>query len=564
VGIEAEPHERLSIGAKQQDGSRSRSLLASWLPVAGVVLLSLALNLWGIRHGLPYIYSPDERGHFVAKAFGFFASGTFDPGYYVNPAAFTYLLYGVFWLWFGGGEKVLAADPADLILVGRVTTAILGTSVVFLVYLTGRRLFGHLPGLAAATLLAVAFLPVYWAKVAVNDVPAMLPVVLALFGAVGIARDGRRLDYLLAGMGVGLAVGTKYTAGIVAVAVLTSAAIDVYRRRAAAVGAVALGIVVSLAAFVVVNPYSVLNAREYFGELGIFSLAPRGEGKAGQTADNGLLHYSWVLLWGFGWLPLLTAAAGGVLLAWERRLAALLLIPAPLLYVVFMGVRTAFFGRYMLPIFPFLALLAGYGLFRLAVLLGRRRPALTPAILALALAAGSAQSLVHVLHADAVLTRTSTREQTVDWMVENVPAADRVAVEPIYLAPTTLRGVRGDQAQALPWPLFQWPSTAGQSHIESLTPQVLDVLEREGFCWVVTQRSRAFAEPETVPRAIAFYHALGDRADLVFTAIPFKPGRDPVPFDYDWSSNYYPLAFERPGPTIEVYRLRRPSCAGTL
>jgi asparagine N-glycosylation enzyme membrane subunit Stt3 len=224
--------------------------------VAGVISISLGLNLWGINHGLPYVYSQDERSHFVPKAVGFFSSGHFDPGYFLNPPGYTYLLYVVFLAWFRSGDNVLAADTSELFLVARATTAVLGAVAVLLVYLTGRQLFDRRVGLVSAVLIAVAFLPVSWAKVAVNDVPALAPLTLALLGAARIIESGRGLDYVLAGAGVGLAVGTKYTAGMVVVAVLAAAAVDVRRRTLGALPAMGLGVLSALTAFVVANPYA--------------------------------------------------------------------------------------------------------------------------------------------------------------------------------------------------------------------------------------------------------------------------------------------------------------------
>ena len=37
---------------------------------------------------------------------------------------------------------------------------------------------------------------------------------------------------------------------------------------------------------------------------------------------------------------------------------------------------------------------------------------------------------------------------------------------------------------------------------------------------------------------------------------PYEEGADPVPFSFDLSYNSYPRAYERPGPTVRVYRLR--------
>ena len=38
-------------------------------------------------------------------------------------------------------------------------------------------------------------------------------------------------------------------------------------------------------------------------------------------------------------------------------------------------------------------------------------------------------------------------------------------------------------------------------------------------------------------------------------ADPFKRGRNPVPLHYDFSYDYYPTAYYRPGPDVRVYRL---------
>jgi hypothetical protein len=40
------------------------------------------------------------------------------------------------------------------------------------------------------------------------------------------------------------------------------------------------------------------------------------------------------------------------------------------------------------------------------------------------------------------------------------------------------------------------------------------------------------------------------------TFSPFAEGAEPVPFSYDKSFNYEPRAYERPGPVVEIHRLR--------
>src|SRR5437899_688985 len=141
-----------------------------------------------------------------------------DPHYFSNPPGLTYLLHFLFALWFGGASGVAhayAQHPEDVYVLARVATAVLGTAAVWLLYLVGARLFGRGVGLLAAAIEAVAFLPVFYAHLALNDVPALAPLTLSLLGSAGILRRGRALDYLIAGVGLGLACATKYTAGVV-------------------------------------------------------------------------------------------------------------------------------------------------------------------------------------------------------------------------------------------------------------------------------------------------------------------------------------------------------------
>jgi 4-amino-4-deoxy-L-arabinose transferase-like glycosyltransferase len=231
-----------------------------WPILAAILLGALALRLWGIRQGLPYAYNSDENAHFVPKAIGMFVLGA-NPHYFANPPAFTYLLHVVFAVWFGGRGGVshaFALHPSEVFVVARVTAALLGTLAVWLLYLLGARLFNRGVGLLAAALQAVAFLPVFYAHLALNDVPTLAPLTLSLLGSAGVLRHGRKRDYLLAGVGLGLGCASKYTAGIVVLPLLAAAVTQFLTLqpdagRRATVG-MALAGSSALAAFLLANP----------------------------------------------------------------------------------------------------------------------------------------------------------------------------------------------------------------------------------------------------------------------------------------------------------------------
>src|SRR5215211_1755823 len=366
---------------------RARWGIAVGLLLAGAFLL----RIWGIKHGLPYAYNADENAHFVPKAIGLFGHG-WNPHYFVNPPAYTYLLHIVFDVWFGGREGVshaYATSQTEVFVVARVTAALVGTLAVWLLYLVGARLFDRRVGLLAAGLLAVAFLPVFYSHLALNDVPTLAPICLSLWGTAGVLRGGRLGHYALAG-------------------------------------------VVSVAAFFAANPYAFIDHGAFHEGLRHQSQAADDAlGKLGLTQRNGTAYYLWTFTWGLGWVPALAAVAGVVLLAFRDRLALAVLAPAPVLFLIFMGTQSRFFGRWLLPAFPIVCVLAAYVVIKAVDALSDRRPALRPTLLALGAVALCAQGLVYSLHEALVLSRPDTRNLARDWMVANVPSHSRIVVEPV-------------------------------------------------------------------------------------------------------------------------------------
>jgi asparagine N-glycosylation enzyme membrane subunit Stt3 len=244
-------------------GGRGERRWPWWIGLALVLAVAAGLRVWGVKQGMPFAYNADENAHFVPNAIGLFGHG-WNPHYFVNPPAYTYLVHVVFDVWFGGRagvSKALATNPTEVFVVARLTAAAVGTLAVWLLYLAGARLFNRATGLLAAALLAVSFLAVFYSHLALNDVPTLAPIALSLWGTAGILREGRVRDYLLAGVGLGLACATKYTGGIVLLPLVAAGAIRLAApvgRNAAARGLV-LAAVVALAAFVAANPYAVLD-----------------------------------------------------------------------------------------------------------------------------------------------------------------------------------------------------------------------------------------------------------------------------------------------------------------
>ncbi|HEY5286376.1 MAG TPA: glycosyltransferase family 39 protein [Solirubrobacteraceae bacterium] len=614
-----------SRDSRDEKAADEEGRLWAWCGLALVLCAALGLRLWGTKEGLPYVYNIDEAGHFVPKAVTMFSHGL-NPRYFVNPPALTYVLHFVLDAWFGGAHGVrseYARDPGEVFLVGRVSVALLGTAAVWMLYLLGARLLGRRIGLLAAAIEAVAFLPVSYGHLALNDAVTVLPLTLSLFGSAGVMRYGRKRDYALAGIGLGLACASKYTAGIALVPLVVAAAahyldeIDATRvgttpghatgDRATAehpgrrvVLGVVLAAVCALVSFLIANPYALLDFKLFYSELvHQSSLSDEAQGKLGAPKEIGILYYLWSFSWGLGWVPAL-AALGGAITIWRRHgRIGWLLVPAAVLFLAFMGLQDRYFGRWLLPIFPIACVLAAHFASQLVGVVVEKAMPLAHAggtsisatsisasrRIRLALLVGAllaivllAQGVLYSVHNDLVLSRADTRNITRAWMVAHVPRGASIVVEPVVLdswieeGPGASRSDRWLKYQSLQSVIAPdgslAPQTIHQVTLEdyetTLSPALIGWYEHLGYCWVIvgsTESGRALADPRAAPFASAYYHALATQAEVAYRVSPYSRGSSPTRFGFDWSFDYYPLSYAHPGPEMIVYRLRGGRCA---
>lgn len=546
------PGARLLLDRRSQSEGRIGLIL-------GVLLAgSFALRLVGIDHGLPQVYNPDEELHFVPQAAAA-ADGDLNPGYFQNPSALTYLLAIVLRVVYLGRDvtEQLATDPGEVFLVARLVVAVLGTVLVYLVYRLGRRLFGAAAGLAAGALLGFAFLPVFYGHHALNDIATLIPVTLVIWAALRAAESGRLADFVLAGAMVGLAAGTKFSAGPVALVVGFAGLMRILEHKNQVrpmVVALTCAGAACLVTFVLVNPFLVIDIRTALTQFNGQS-AQLPAGKVGQSGAA-WSYYPLSLLWGLGLVPvamaLLGTAAG--LRSTPRRTLLLLLFPVGLyLYAATQG---RFFARWMLPTYPVLAILAGLGAVVLARWVSARlnergRPHLARLVLPLVALLVLAQPLADSVRSDVLLTRADTRTLARAYIRDHLPAGARIVVEPAFPA-----------AYLGPAEVVQRPvARPFQEYEARLGPELVDTYRAEGYCWVLVsshQRDRGLAAK--MPGAGAYYERLHREANHVVTISPFHSGARAPRFSYDFSYDWYPRAFKRPGPELEIIWLSE--CAG--
>ena len=347
-------------------GGRAARAAGRGGPGSRVVLaVALGLRVWGVKHGLPYAYNADENAHFVPKAIGLFGHG-WNPHYFVNPPAYTYLLHVVFAVWFGGRagrlEGASPTDPTEVFVVARVT-ARRGRHARRLAAVPGRRAALRPPLGPAGRGAARRRVP---ARLLLAPGAQRRPDAGAdRAGAVGHRR--RSCARARCATTCSPASASAWPARRSTPAASCCCRCSARRRdppcaapvgRSAAARGLVLAGVVALAAFVVANPY----ARARLRGVPRRPAAPgrRRRRRARQARPDPELR-----------APLLPVDAhlGAGLGAARRRRRGLGAArrrrpararrarPGAVLFVLFMGTQERFFGRWLLPVFPIACLL---------------------------------------------------------------------------------------------------------------------------------------------------------------------------------------------------------------
>lgn len=548
----------------------------AYLVLLLLLVVGFVLRVKNNGYGLPYVYNVDEGSHFTARAVSMLG-GDWNPHYFQNPSAFTYLAHFALAARFGHSAiDKFKLDPAGIYHTTRLVAALLCLVGVVAIFWAGRRLSrGWGVPLVAAALLTFAFLPVSYSRIAVTDVGTLAPVAISIAGAVRAWEDGRLRWWLLAGAGAGVAIGFKYTAGVLLLPLAIAAVAGVVRGGREALPRVALGALLGLLAcvlaFFITNPYFFFDFSTAHRQLSAQAATAGDFGKVGQNS-TGLPYYLGSLTWGIGWIAAIAALAGAAIELRRDLVRGLILVSFPLALLIYLSLQARFFSRWLLPSYPAMILLASVALARAAewvgMLLARRREGVASlrlglvgswAALVLIAAIAVAQGAAADVRSMRVLGKTDTRQLARQWLVDHYPSSLRMVIEPAVPArfyrrqgrgglhglKAFVRGFAKHQAETR----VQYPSLLKPSYVRSY--------RRAGFCLVMTMSLiRGRSENAKLPQALAYYDALARQSRVVYHVSPYKPGAKPVRFDFDFSYNYYPSAFARPGPEITIYRLR--------
>lgn len=515
-----------------------------------------------------------------------FHGGDLDPRFFNWPSLYMYLLSGLYGLVFGifssgGVIETFTENPTVVYTLGRLVTATLGTATIAVLYALAAETHGVTVGVLASLFLTVNLLHIRDSHYITTDVPLALLVTVGVLLIVRYWRTGRSRDAVWSGLLTGLAASMKYPGGLILVPLLLA-----HFLRPRPVGplwrwvaspALAGAGVAALLGFLAGTPYALLTPVAFV--RGVLSeLREVHTVQFGNEADlpGYLFHVFHSLPEGMGVTPFVLAAAGVGLALASRTPQALILLAFPLPYFLVIGSWSSRFERYVLPLLPFLALLAASCLVALAGWLRQRvrwgvaacRPGLGLAVAACVLVG---PELARIARFHVLLSRPDTRVLAGEWIEREIPWGSRIAMEPyspaVRIAPAKIREERarlGDSVghivarnrfdRFLASPEGQrergyWTTRLTEYDLDGMLEWKVEYVVLSGFTY---QRYRRACG--RYPEACGFYAELERRGTLVYSLEPGLGG------EVLWVGDIYsPLTRlserTRPGPSIKIYRL---------
>lgn len=397
----------------------------------------------GVFYGLPQVLDPDEL-LFVRGALMMLVPSHYGPVWYGAPAstlmdilAPIYAVYAVAVTLSGvGGAEGFhpAHHIPDLVLIGRLVTALAMLIATLLMFGFTRRLLGTAGALSAS--LALLFSPglVSFSQVTRMDIFMILFMLIAIHLSTKIIYTPRVLYFALAGIAVGAAMVSKYPGVVVSIAVLAAGVIACVRGNigpSAAAGALGLSAICSVATSFVLAPYLFINFDKTIHDV----LHEARETHLGATSlgftDNIKFYFftggpdvSGRTMWWAGLVGFFLH------LCRDRRSPLILYVVFGLAFLVFISALSLQWARWALP----LAAVAAVGVGALVSevesslsLFDRRRVlAATSCVMVVVLVPSFFSSAkMTVLKA----RNRDTRVIGMEWIRQNVPQGTRIALE---------------------------------------------------------------------------------------------------------------------------------------
>ncbi len=428
-----------------------------------ILIVALAIRVYGVSFGLPYIgYHPDEYS-VSDEALRMMQKGDWKPSVRVRFSVHVQFIVGQMALlyrsWRGKPISLkevtpysdnalplgvgITTDFPEFYLWGRFAVALIGTLTILVVYILGKSVASREAGLLAAAFLTFSPIHAYDSHFITTAVPGTFLILLAACMIILAYRCNRWGLYLLALPVAVLAIYAKKNGRIVLVPLCLAPVLGLWKSRAhirIKHTTRRAGIVVATALLLILLPFfgkqvisSLVNYLDFLVHPILENPYVYGGSHPGASGRNTWLWVIKIFIRDWKYIfPLSTAGLIWVALSREQG-DGLLLISTPLAYYFILAFFTVRFERWLIPLIPFLALMAGILVADVGSLLVSKfdsvnRRLITCAIILLSLTT-MVKPAMAVIETDYRLTQKDVRTLATEWIQQNIPMGAKLLVE---------------------------------------------------------------------------------------------------------------------------------------
>jgi 4-amino-4-deoxy-L-arabinose transferase-like glycosyltransferase len=416
--------------------------------LAIILTIALAVRLWGIDFGLPYLYHPDEPNK-ILIAQRMFKTGDLNPHYFLKPTLFIYLNALAYVPFFLLGKILgIFTQPADIhypiilmmgvgfaptpkaVLTGRLLTTIFALANIFMIYLVGKSIKGKSSvGIIAAFLLAISPTNVEHSRYITENTFLVFFILIVTWAAIKIFRFARLQDYILAGLATGFAVSSKYPGIIIAIVPFLAHIINPTAKYFKDYK-LYIGFLVIIIGFLITTPYAVLDYPKFLEDT-LYEVNHYSTGHPGMEGNSLLwyIEYMWKTS-GIIYLIAIAEIFRGIA---NRSRVTILLTSFVAIYFLFISSFTVRNDRTFLPLTPFLFLLAASFIVdtyrRVSEINNRALYLIGVSAMAGVIIISLIAPISNTIAGAIQLTRIDSRETSRVWIAKNIPPGAKIAIE---------------------------------------------------------------------------------------------------------------------------------------
>jgi len=200
---------------------KSRIFNSDLFILGTIIFVAFCLRLNEIGLSLPYFYTIDEE-EIVFQSLRMIADGDFNPHYFLYGGFFYYLMAAIFWaylkihaLFFSDAGLISAGLNIHAIdfyfyYLGKFAALIFSLINIGLTYLIAGSLFNKKVAKLSAFFFALIPIDIFTSQQAKVDTCLVCWVLLTTYFSLKLLKEGDLKYYILSGIALGLAVGTKW------------------------------------------------------------------------------------------------------------------------------------------------------------------------------------------------------------------------------------------------------------------------------------------------------------------------------------------------------------------